>query len=299
MPENNRVLGVSKIQFGDACFLLYDFNREAEISLPKVLDNNYHQHPFIEIHFITSGGMTFIVEERRFRVEKGQAILITPGHPHFVKTDELDGDRIVISLNMTRSASASDGDEGFFDYFNTLLSWYTYSILTISEALWSKLLRLNRMPGDGDISVRCRYIAAAYDFLTCLMEELNCSRDNSLRKYAPESNLPLMLENMVYDFRYSLPEIAERLGYSRRHVSRLIRQKYGMSLSSLRESIMFFSAKMIMQENPDARFQEILEKSGFMSATALYRAFMKYENCSPSDYRKRVKEGSISKKNGE
>ena len=155
------------------------------------------------------------------------------------------------------------------------------------------------MPGDGDIGVRCRYIAAAYDFLTCLMEELNCSRDNSLRKYAPESNLPLMLENMVYDFRYSLPEIAERLGYSRRHVSRLIRQKYGMSLSSLRESIMFFSAKMIMQENPDARFQEILEKSGFMSATALYRAFMKYENCSPSDYRKRVKEGSISKKNGE
>ena len=289
MQDKNRVLSVSRILFGDACFLLYHFNREAEVvALTKPPDRNYHQHPFYELHFCKEGTISFTVEEKEYTVEAGQAILIAPGHPHFPMSDVKTCQRIVISFNMTRDMTRAEGDEDFYDFFSSLLALYTCDILPVSDGLREKLLLLESLSGAGNIMERCRYIAAAYGFISCFMEELNCSREDIHRKYAPENDLQLMLENMVYDFRYSLPEIAQRLGYSKRHVSRLIRQKYGMSLSALRESIMYMSAKMIMQENPEAKFQEILEKSGFMSATALYRAFMKREGCPPSEYRKRL-----------
>ena len=289
MAENTNSHKIIKIVFGDACFILYHFNRAEEaVSLPELSNTNYHQHPFYEIQFSTADTMTFLVEEQYFQLHKGQAILIAPGHPHSMITYEAMDERIVISFNLIRV----DGDAGYYDYFSSLLSRFTYCVMDISDAFWTYLLRFDSMSENTSIGSHCRYIADAYDFIFRLMEEIGCIGDNAIHSFPTGNDMKYLLENMVYDFRYSLPEIALRLGYSKRHISRLIHQRYGMSLSALRESVMFLSAKMIMHQTPNARIRDIIEKSGFTSATALYRAFIKYEKCPPSEYMKRLLERS-------
>ncbi len=285
MSENIQSHRINKIVFGDACFILYHFNRAEEaVSLPELSNTNYHQHPFYEIQFSTADTMTFLVEEQQFQLHKGQAIMIAPGHPHSMLTYEAMKQRIIISFNMIRV----EGDAGYYDYFSSLLSRFSYCVMDITDAFWTCLLRFDSMSESTRISSHCRYIVEAYDFIYRLMEEIGCIGDNAIHSSPTEKDMKYILENMVYDFRYSLSEIALRLGYSKRHISRLIHKRYGMSLSALRESIMFLSAKMVMHQTPNARMREIIEKSGFPSATALYRAFIKYEKCPPSEYMKRL-----------
>ena len=85
----------------------------------------------------------------------------------------------------------------------------------------------------------------------------------------------------------SLHMIAERIGISQSYLSRLFKQKYGMSMIQYLNHIRIDQAKKLMLQGDD-NLKVIALSVGFLSDVSLIRVFKKYENTTPGNFRNRI-----------
>ena len=89
-----------------------------------------------------------------------------------------------------------------------------------------------------------------------------------------------------------MEDISARTSYSVRHVSRMIQSMYGKTLMEIRTERSVDHAKTLLVTT-DKTMEQIATEAGFVSASAMRRAFLKGENLSPSAYRTRSKKQSM------
>ena len=85
-----------------------------------------------------------------------------------------------------------------------------------------------------------------------------------------------------------LSEIAGRMGYSVKQVSRIIHKTYGVSYKKMQKSLQINSAKKLLMEEPDMPIKDVILKIGGSSVTSFYRDFEKYVECTPGEYREQM-----------
>jgi len=283
LSDGIHYLNKIKVEFGDACFILYLY--QGQITEQRQFQgyprNLYHQHPYYEIQFILNGKISGNIQNKRYLVEKGKVFLIPPGTIHLTEYDDTEFSRICLNLTLEKTA----GEEGCHAYFQELLDRCAGHAYCFSDTILKQVLFFNKMTPDGSIENLCQYKIRAYELIHQLFRELdNNAVGSDIKNHVSDNDLMVQLQDMVCDIRYPLCVIAERIGYSERHTSRLIQQIYGKSLLKLRHTTMLESAKRLFEENPAISVQDVAARTGFSSPTALYRAFQKYENCSPSTY---------------
>ena len=83
----------------------------------------------------------------------------------------------------------------------------------------------------------------------------------------------------------SLQLIAERVGVSQAYLSRVFKQKYGMSVMHYINYLRVEEAKRLFTSGDDDPLKVIALKVGFISDINLIRVFKKYENITPGLYR--------------
>jgi AraC-like DNA-binding protein len=88
----------------------------------------------------------------------------------------------------------------------------------------------------------------------------------------------------------SVDELAGKFSCSRRHLSRLFNQHFGLSVAALRMEMRLLKAVSLLR-NPDAKVIQVAEECGFNHLGLFSICFKRRFGCSPSQWRKLAVDG--------
>ncbi|CAG9171663.1 GlxA family transcriptional regulator [Cupriavidus pampae] len=86
--------------------------------------------------------------------------------------------------------------------------------------------------------------------------------------------------------RHDVPALAERIGVSARHLTRLFREEIGITPASWVEAARVAAARQLLEQG-DLAPKQVAAECGFSSVDTLRRAFLRVVGVTPADYRKR------------
>jgi transcriptional regulator GlxA family with amidase domain len=108
-------------------------------------------------------------------------------------------------------------------------------------------------------------------------------------------SLRVVLDDVVLEPRrnHTLPTMAERAGFSERHLTRLFRQHLDITPAEYVERVRVEAARARLEKTDDS-LDTVAHTVGFGSAETLRRAFVRTLNVSPGEYRARFRTTGIS-----
>ena len=98
-----------------------------------------------------------------------------------------------------------------------------------------------------------------------------------------------------YCEKITLDDLSARFGYNKYYISKMFNRYVNLNFSDFVNSMRCHHA-LEMLTNKEIAITEIAEKSGFESLRSFHRAFQKFFNCTPTEYRKKVSNNSQSDK---
>ena len=133
----------------------------------------------------------------------------------------------------------------------------------------------------------CASCVLSYRFLYALLKDIGAVDDSpfALSKDKKESTSAL-LDTLLDDRRYTLNEIAAALGYTRKHVLRLIWQRYGCDFRSIKRRKAIEAAKAYLCSQSGMSVSEIARALGYESESAFYVFFKRETGQTPREYQK-------------
>ncbi len=182
-----------------------------------------HGHAFYEIHMVKNGPLTYHLSDTVLSVKSGEALLIPPHTLHGTCAD-ID-DRVPVAFSLKKAES---GDR-YYDVFKAALDAYALRPFPLTDHQNGEVLMRKELYGS--FAGKLRLQEAAASFLCHLFTRL--ASDCTVSADADRDAL-LIIDEYIYRQHCTLDEIAAATNYSKRHISRLIKQQYGTSLSKLR-----------------------------------------------------------------
>lgn len=289
MNLSGYVIKSTNLILGDAKILLMQIVGAAQE--PNEASDVLHSHNNYEIQIVLSGQCNVKADKKNVLLSAGGMILIRPEDLHVVTLPEGSKEpfeRIALSLQIDRG----NGEKGFYEYFKNLLDNYAMNAIEVPESLIDKIKLFLRLRPTNIMESSLEKITA-YEAVYGLFEAVshfgavypgNISEKNVLREH--EAALLDVLVNQPNHL--PLSEIAGRMGYSVKQVSRIIQKTYGVSYKKMQKSLQIDSAKKLLIEEPDMPVRDVILKIGGKSVTSFYRDFAKYVGCTPGEYREQV-----------
>ena len=294
----------TEAQIGDAAFTLYrvDFAPEQGENKASAYEEElrssdyfdiYHSHFYYEMHVITGGEAHLCVDQTDYRISCGEIFIIPPHTAHFaiVRADR-QASNIVLCLRMEQKGA----ETGEYARFMDTLQENSCIARPLSPELLYQFMALHSCLAGKRFRDHCRRQMLAYDVLVGLFEQFDGLRGPETFDAEDVSDKALFeLENCINSAeKYSLQEIAERLGYAPRHTARLIRQLYGKNLQEIRQQSSIAAVRRMLVLYPDMSLREIADKTGFSGVAAMNRAFKESEGMLPAAWRKKASEQKTS-----
>lgn len=273
------------ILYGDALLKFYRICVEQQRRYEKEVD--FHGHKFYECHFVESGNCIFSIEEREIPIHAQQLMVIPPDMGHCSSESRENAKICVLEFDIE---SIKSEKRGFYAIFRHLLEHASGHPVSVSAELVRLVSKFRAMPIPVTVEEYCHSTAVAAEIVTLLFSELGKSAGNDVYKTVVPSSpdFRVLLDVYICDSRYTLEKIAEALGYSKRHLSRLIYSVYGMNLSDVRNKRSREYAKWRLR-NTDFSIDRIALDAGFKSAAAMRESFKKHDGITPQEYRKNHK----------
>ena len=241
-----------------------------------------HTHEVYEMHIVTEGTYTFTVEGECVPLRARQCLILKPGTEHY-SYDKI-GDCTLISLQF--SLKKTKGGSGFYSYFQKALESVAGEPFTASRALIGCALSFENEPCLLTVDVYCRLQVLLAQIVYHLFSDIDRFDGEKARVKSEHRihSVTYVIECLIND-GCTLSEIADRIGYSARHTTRLIQSMYGKTLAKLRMDRSLDHAKRLLTAT-DKTIEEIATEAGFSGASAMRRAFLRTEGISPNEYRK-------------
>jgi len=248
---------------------------------------NFHGHKYYECHFVESGSCIFSLEETEIPMQAMQLMVIPPDMEHCSAESRTNAKSYILEFDIESTKSEK---RGFYAIFRHLLDYASGHPVPVSEELVQLVSKFRAMPPPVTAEEYCRSTAVAAEIVGLLFSELNQSAGSDIFKTVVPSSADfrVLLDVYICNANYTLEKMAEVLGYSTRHLSRLIYSVYGMKLSDVRNKRSREYAKWRLR-NTDFSIDRIALDAGFKSAAAMRESFKKHEGITPQEYRKNHK----------
>jgi len=232
-----------------------------------------HTHNMYELLYFVSGNATFVIEDRRYKLKKGDLLLIRPMKYHFIQIDASeDYERYDILF-----------DERVLDITNTHLVGDGVDVINISsnsiaEALFKKLDYYSSKLAEESF----------YQVTLLLIKELffNLSIKDERHAHDMEGANPIISDALKYinDNLFTLKnisEISEHLFITESYLFRLFKQELKKSPRKYIKDKRLLAAQSLIQmgEKPT----EIFERCGFGDYSSFYRNYKDYFGYPPSN----------------
>ena len=169
--------------------------------------------------------------------------------------------------------------QGLMNVFN---SSRLYSGATERARIWHELIA--KVPSDAGIEHRGQVLTVAASVLS---EEFRNAQAGTAANGNAEERIGLVFEQVSLDdiLDLSVEELAERLGCSRRHLSRVFQQRFGVSLRTLRMEMRLLKATSLLRD-PESKIINVAGRCGFNHLGLFNTCFRRRFGVSPGQWRK-------------
>lgn len=220
----NKVNSIS-VEYGDTKITFFQINLQAE----AVNQSVWHDHRYYEIHFCGKDSLEYTFSDQTVRLNPGELLIIPPDTFHNSITAANKQNIHIVSF----AVAAVKNDKRFYKAITSALYKNALTPLRFSCGSQVEWDVYNQEDLYGSLLGICKLKSEATKFIYLLFNRI-------LKEYiAADSKTEIMvlLDNLINRPNMTLDEIAAATHYSKRHVSRLIKQQYGVSLSALRKNI--------------------------------------------------------------
>lgn len=213
------------MEYDDTKITFFQINLQAEMFNQSL----WHDHRYYEIHFCWKGSVDYTFSDQTVRLNPEELLIIPPNTFHnFITT--VDKQNIHI---LSFAVTAAKNNKRFYKAITSALNknalaplrfpcgsqveWDVYD----QEDLYNSLLGICKLKSEAT-----KFI---YLLFNCIIKEYIAVNS--------KTEIPVLLDNLINRPNITLDEIAAATHYSKRHISRLIKQQYGVSFSVLRKNI--------------------------------------------------------------
>lgn len=242
----------------------FEFQRSKNVSCLA------HVHSYLEIVFVISGELNLLRESDTFCLQAGTMAIIMPYEIHKYDTQTASETVIITCAPEYLSEYGSEMEGKTFD------PPHTPTDRTLSDML---------SPPSIDIFNSYRLKALLY-YAVSIFTHTGRLVDKKFKNYDTYRFAVRYISEHYTEETLSLETVAERIGITRIHLSRVLNQRHGDGFSGIVNSLRIQYAKRLI-EGSILSLSEIAFQSGFGSIRNFNRIFQKTFGCSPSSIRNR------------
>ncbi len=260
--------------------------------------NYTHSHDRLEILYVYYGELTLIYSDNNSWKERtlysNNYILIDTGVPHTIRTGESES--LVFSIELKLVPEAISGLKYSLRH---LISCDKYV-----EALFSQEQKVIQLSDS-------RHVAPMLHELQKCLEDAKFEHDNFIdllisaiffaigkdfytQQYSLHSGIKYLRKAIDYinlNYHRELPcaQVAKSAGISLNYLNRLFTEQFGMTVNNYINYLRIQEAKQLI-ERTDISLAEIYIQVGYKNNQNFSKQFMRHIGCSPSQYRKRLRD---------
>lgn len=254
-----------------------------------ISETKIHMHSFWELFYLREGNMTISNEDMSCILEKDRMLVVPPNTYH---SSVCSGNALKKSVFFTfERVKNPDKDEPLFDKVSDVFSVSGFCKLDDCESLAHMLGTVVENNADDIFAKSWRLRANVTELIFSLYDKLKNMPDKQPKselipnsywvyKYAIDRLL-----DMYYINDINLEFLSKKLFVSPQNLTRIISNAYGKSFNELKLELKMRNAKKMLRET-ELSVLEIGTRVGYTTSRGFFSAFMKYEGCTPSEYRK-------------
>lgn len=215
-----------EIDYIDCKVAFFGFEASASKRVPPV----WHNHIFYEIHFSFGADIEYTFSDEKFILKKGEMIIIPPNVPHqSVDAYLKPQDFTVLSMEITKIGE----EKGFYDTVVSALNDNALKPIRIPNVSKETVLALGTQKLYGTVLGICRLKMLAaevvYGILNRICEDRTVKIDGN--------KTDVLIDRLILQPHVTLDDIASSTNYSKRQISRIIKEQYGVSFSQIRRNM--------------------------------------------------------------
>lgn len=250
-----------------------------------------HSHPYYEIIAVIDGEMRITFPHNdAIELDKGELCVIPPRHYHSTSRRS-DGAKM---LAIRFSYGEIKGEGRMYKAFSSAIESVSEPMsLNMPEGLSELLLDLRREMMEKDIAwdLMCQsLLQRLYIEIFRLISKERTSQATYIPNDSKHSRYYRIEMWFAENFSREVTEesLAREISLSKRQLSRVISDIYGMSFKEKLIDVRLHRAAQLLEQT-ELNIDKIASAVGYLSFSGFHRAFVKYFDCTPFEYKKQNK----------
>ena len=258
------------------------FYKHERTLLPDPLAYTEHTHSMYEILYFVSGDATFMTEGRRYKLMRGDLVLVRPMRYHILKIDKpIEYERYDILFN--NQVTGFDISEIIPDGIDVI----NLSANPMAEGIFKRLDYYKENLSDDRFA--CVLAAMMRElFLNLSIAPEKLARSDYQASSALICRALEIINERIFSIK-SVSEVARELFVSEGYLFEKFKKEMGSTPKKYINSKRLLAARSLICQGEMPT--EIYEKCGFRDYTSFYRGYVKYFGCAPSHENKTSKKG--------
>lgn len=228
-----------------------------------------HYHKGHEIYLMTEGECGYFIDDRLYDVKAGDLVFLPAGTIHRTIYTDAPHSRILINFTSTYLPTAIEGE--------TDRMKHVYHSPKLFESVVELLKRIEEEWTAPDAYSPDLVIALTVEIMTLLIRE-GVSEEEEAPTIATET-VKYIRQNFAEDVRLSV--VAESLGVSAEHLSRVFRQKTGFGFNEYLTLVRLGKAEEMLEYEAGLSVSEVAFACGFNDANYFSHRFKQHYGHSP------------------
>lgn len=230
-----------------------------------------HTHPLYELIYFMRGDASHVVEDRMYKLSRGDLVIVAPGKYHDIR---FDGEREYERINILFDPEALGLDRAAtFALHNEVVS---LSDRPETAAVFTKMARYHEALSENE------FVTAAVHLLYELFCDLSLDEQEK-RRYSKLH--PMLSEALAYIAEnlftiQSVQQIARALHVTEGYLFRLFREELNTSPKKYVTDKRLLAAQSLIRLG--RRPSEVYAECGFSDYTSFFRSYKKFFGTSPS-----------------
>ena len=258
-------------------------NRDSQISASHFygdLTQNSHMHNHIEIMYLISGDCYGVCEEQEYRLESGDIFIAFPNKAHCYPTGDFakDNEHILIIFPSSLCREFKD----LFNNFTPVCPVVKAKDLDVDmKDLAIKLCNANL---DKDACSRVIERGYLLSFIGKLFRKMEFVLESTSNGELLQDVLNYCNKN--YKENLTLDVVAKQFNVGKYYISHILSKELKKSFTDYINGLRINDAIVMLTEEPEKSITDVAYLCGFGSTRNFNRAFQKFTNITPSEYRK-------------
>lgn len=254
-----------------------------------VIFGGFHHHDFYEVLYIEEGKVEYAVDDKKYIIGPGDAVLIPPSTLHqLCRVIEKPSKRIILKFGINYADSFSTPNSNLLQVFELIASGYP-PIISFTGAHKNRIeqnlelmnsLFLSTKYGD-DLVYNERFIQT---MLMVNMEYLNLSENDTQiinhENIIVSKTIQYITNNI--SSKISINDICKELSLSPSRLSHIFKEETGTSILQFIIKKRLMLAKELLRKGTS--IIQTSEQCGFQDYTSFFRSFKKEYGVTPKSY---------------